>query len=119
MQPQFASTGLVLGNLIIDAAGAGVVVDGRPAGLAACELALLQRLCAEPDRIIDYDNLCEAVWSSRGPRERRRLSVVVCRLRAKLSGAWPIAWKRSAAAATASSPPAHCAPNLRAPSGAP
>ena len=89
VQSQFASAELVFGNVVIDPVGPGVLVDGRAVELASYELTLLQRLCQEPDRIVDYDSLCEAIWSSRGPKERRRLSVAVCRLRAKLAGAWP------------------------------
>jgi DNA-binding response OmpR family regulator len=88
-QTQTASSAFVFGNVVIDPVGSGVMVDGRTAELASYEFVLLQRLCQEPDRIIDYDSLCEAVWSSRGTKERRRLSVAVCRLRAKLAGAWP------------------------------
>jgi DNA-binding response OmpR family regulator len=88
VQSQFAAE-LVFGNVVIDFAGLGVVVDGRAAELASYEFVLLRRLCDELDRIVDYDSLCEAVWAARGPKERRRLSVAICRLRAKLAGAWP------------------------------
>jgi DNA-binding response OmpR family regulator len=89
VQSQTAPAELVFGNVVIDPATFGVAVNGKPAELAFYEFALLHRLCQEPDRIVDYDKLCDAVWSSRGPKERRRLSVAVCRLRAKLAGAWP------------------------------
>jgi DNA-binding response OmpR family regulator len=50
------------------------------------EFELMRRFCEEPDRIIDYDSLCNAAWRATGPLFKRRLAVAVCRIRAKLGG---------------------------------
>ena len=77
---------MVLGDLVINLSTYGVSVDGQPVELTYYEFELIRRLGQEPDKIIDYDTLCHAVWSSTGRREKRRLTVAVCRIRAKLTG---------------------------------
>jgi DNA-binding response OmpR family regulator len=80
---------LIFGNIVINPSTYKVLVDSQPVELTFCEFELLHRFCLEPDRIIDYDSLCQTLWDSRGPKERRRLSVAVCRLRAKLTSSEP------------------------------
>ena len=80
---------LVFGNVLVNPNTYKILVDGTAVELTFYEFELLYRLCLEPDRIISYDSLCQAVWSSRGRQERRRLSVTVCRLRAKLALSHP------------------------------
>ena len=77
---------LVLGDLVINLSTYGVSVDDQAVDLTYYEFELVRRLGQEPDKIIDYDTLCQAVWSSTGRREKRRLTVAVCRVRAKLAG---------------------------------
>jgi len=77
---------LVLGDLVINLSTYGVSVNQRTVDLTYYEFELIRRLAEEPDKIIDYDTLCQAVWSSSGRREKRRLTVAVCRIRAKLAG---------------------------------
>jgi len=77
---------LVLGDLVINLSNYGVSVNDKEVGLTYYEFELIRRLGEEPDKIIDYDTLCEAVWSSTGRNEKRRLTVAICRIRAKLSG---------------------------------
>jgi len=80
---------LVLGNVRVNLRTFGVMVRDRAVNLTFHEFELLRLLCGEVDRIINYDSLCQALWSSMGQRERRRLSVAICRLRAKLEASWP------------------------------
>jgi DNA-binding response OmpR family regulator len=80
---------LIFGNILINPSAYKVLVDGLQVELTFCEFELLHRFCQEPDRIIDYDSLCQTLWDSHGPKERRRLSVTVCRLRAKLTSSEP------------------------------
>ena len=79
----------VYGNLSIDERTFGVTVKGRAVYLTFFEFELLKTLCKQVDRIVNYDALCQALWHSEGPRERRRLNVAICRLRTKLSASWP------------------------------
>jgi DNA-binding response OmpR family regulator len=79
----------VFGNMAVNPSTYGVLVSGRPVDLTFYEFELLYRFCQEPDRIIDYDSLCQSLWASQGQKERRRLSVAVCRLRAKLASSHP------------------------------
>jgi DNA-binding response OmpR family regulator len=78
-----------LGNLSIDAEAFEVLVGQRRVDLTYCEFQLLSALAKNRDRTVPYDVLCEALWSSGGPKQRRRLNVTICRLRAKLAGAFP------------------------------
>ena len=80
---------LVFGNIVIDAGTYSVSVDGRPVDLTFYEFELLRQFCYEANRIIDHDVLCDVLWSSKGQKERRRLNVAVCRLRAKLTDSQP------------------------------
>ncbi len=79
----------IFGNLSIDERTFGVTVKGRAVYLTFFEFELLRTLCKQVDRIVNYDALCQALWHSEGPRERRRLNVAICRLRTKLSASWP------------------------------
>ena len=78
-----------LGNLVVNFAAYGVSVDGEAVELARHEFELLQVLCLQAGRIVGFDVLCGTLWGSTGPKERRRLNVVVFRLRAKLAGSSP------------------------------
>ena len=80
---------LVFGNVVVNTNTCSVSVDGVPVELTFNEFELLRHLYREPNRVIDYDSLCESLWSSRGMKERRRLSVAICRLRAKLAHSRP------------------------------
>ena len=80
---------LVLGNVRVNWRTFGVMVRDKAVDLTFYEFELLRLLCREVDRIINYDALCEGLWHSMGQKERRRLSVAVCRLRGKLTASWP------------------------------
>jgi DNA-binding response OmpR family regulator len=80
---------LTFGNVAVNTSTYSVSVDGEPIDLTFNEFELLRLLYREPNRVIDYDTLCESLWSSKGAKERRRLSVAVCRLRAKLARSEP------------------------------
>jgi DNA-binding response OmpR family regulator len=79
----------VYGNVRIDLKTFAVTVKDRAANLTYFEFELLKMLCKQVDRIVNYDALCQALWQSEGPRERRRLNVAICRLRTKMSASWP------------------------------
>jgi two-component system alkaline phosphatase synthesis response regulator PhoP len=80
---------LVFGNVKVNLRTFGVMVRDKAVDLTFYEFELLRLLCREVDRIVNYDALCQALWSSIGQKERRRLSVAICRLRAKLTASWP------------------------------
>jgi DNA-binding response OmpR family regulator len=80
---------LVFGNVKVNLRTFGVMVRDRAVDLTFYEFELLRLLCREVDRIVNYDALCQALWSSIGQKERRRLSVAICRLRSKLTASWP------------------------------
>lgn len=75
---------LVLGNLTMNLGTYSVLVHEDPVELTFYEFEILRRFCQEPNRIIDYETLCTAVWNETGLVFKRRLAVAVCRLRAKL-----------------------------------
>lgn len=79
----------VYGNVRIDMATFAVFVRDKAVDLTFFEFELLKLLCREVDRIVNYDALCQGLWHSIGQRERRRLSVAICRLRSKLAASWP------------------------------
>ena len=80
---------LVFGNLQVDPRTFGVTISDQAVDLTFYEFELLSLLCREVDRIVHYETICQTLWSSFGQLERRRLSVMIFRLRAKLSASWP------------------------------
>jgi DNA-binding response OmpR family regulator len=86
---QISDADLVFGNVRVNLNTFGVLVKDTAVNLTFFEFELLHLLCREVDRIIHYDELCHALWQSIGRKERRRLSVAICRLRVKLEASWP------------------------------
>jgi DNA-binding response OmpR family regulator len=80
---------LVFGNVRVNLGTYGVMVRDKVVDLTYYEFELLRLLCRQVDRIVNYDALCQALWTSIGQKERRRLSVTICRLRTKLESSWP------------------------------
>jgi DNA-binding response OmpR family regulator len=80
---------LSAGNVRVDIGRFQAFVDDRPVPLTYQEFELLRLLVGQPNRIIHYDELIEGLWQGTGVGSRRRLGVVVCRLRAKLSASRP------------------------------
>ncbi len=80
---------MVRGNVRVNLRTFSVMVKDKAVKLTFFEFELLSLLCHEVDRIVNYDALCQALWNSIGQKERRRLSVAICRLRAKLTASWP------------------------------
>lgn len=80
---------LQLGNLNIDFATYKVTVDTVNANLTFQEFELLRHLADLRDRVVSFDVLSEQLWGSTGPKETRRLNVLVFRLRSKLSNSQP------------------------------
>jgi DNA-binding response OmpR family regulator len=83
------ATTISLGNLEIDHRVFGVRIAMRPVELSFFEFELMRVLSEQPDRILPYDALTNALWSATGRNETRRLQVLVHRLRAKLKGSQP------------------------------
>ena len=77
------------GSIRLDLRGYRAFVNEKPVALSFQEFELLRLLASNPDRIISYDELVRALWGEVAAGSRRRLSVVICRLRAKLAGARP------------------------------
>lgn len=88
-QVESPPTEMVFGNVRINMATFAVFVRDKAVDLTFYEFELLKLLCREVDRIVNYDALCQGLWHSIGQRERRRLSVAICRLRSKLDASWP------------------------------
>jgi DNA-binding response OmpR family regulator len=78
-----------LGNLEIDGRLFGVRIARRPVELSYYEYELIRVLSEQPDRVLSYVLLTNALWSATGRNETRRLQVLVHRLRAKLTGSQP------------------------------
>lgn len=85
----FGGDAMSAGNIRLDVEGFRAFVGGTAVTLSFQEFELLRMLASKPDRIIAYDELVRGLWGDAGAGARRRLSVVVCRLRAKLAGARP------------------------------
>jgi DNA-binding response OmpR family regulator len=80
---------LQLGNVTVDLATFKVSVGPRPANLTYQEFELLRYLADFRDRVVSFDVLSGLLWGSTGPKETRRLNVLVCRLRSKLRNSFP------------------------------
>jgi DNA-binding response OmpR family regulator len=79
----------VYGNVRVDLRTFAVTIKDTAVYLTFFEFELLRALCRQVDRIVNYDALCQTLWQSEGPRERRRLNVAICRLRTKLAASRP------------------------------
>jgi DNA-binding response OmpR family regulator len=80
-----ASTEIVLGDLRIELESMTVSVAGQPVRLTLQEFDLLVLLAREADRPVSQDWLAQAIWRETTPRRKRQISVLVARLRSKLS----------------------------------
>ena len=80
---------LTVGNIVVDFDGFRVSVEGVLIDLTLQEFELLRMFVSQPDSIILYDELALALWGSTGDRNRLRLGVLLCRLRAKLAASHP------------------------------
>jgi DNA-binding response OmpR family regulator len=80
---------LILGNVSVDLATYKVRVGVRPARLTYQEFELLRYLADFRDRVVSFDVLSGLLWGTTGPKETRRLNVLVCRLRSKLRDSNP------------------------------
>ena len=80
---------LQAGNLVLNFATYGVTLNGVAIALTYQEFELLKLLVEQAGRIVSNELLTKAFWDESGRKEVRRLSVLVCRLRAKTAGSWP------------------------------
>jgi DNA-binding response OmpR family regulator len=80
---------LTLGNVNVDFATFKVTVGLKPVNLSYQEFELLRYLADSRDRVVSFDALSSLLWGSAGPKETRRLNVLVWRLRSKLRNSFP------------------------------
>ena len=80
---------ITLGNLTLNLSNFRLTMDGRPVALTYHELELLRLLFDQPDRVITYQALCEALWGESNHAAIRHLNVLVHRLRVKLPRTYP------------------------------
>lgn len=80
---------LTAGNLRVDVERYQAFVGEAPVTLTYQEFELLSILVKGRDRIMSFDDLIGQIWHESSEGTRRRLGVVICRLRAKISGTWP------------------------------
>ena len=78
-----------LGNLTIDLDTYRVSVDGADILLSPNEFDALRVFFASPNRVLPYKALTEAIWKAQGPREVRKLKVLIYRLRLKIADSFP------------------------------
>ena len=74
----------VLGDLTIDYAGRGVVLDGRPVHLTPTEYRVLAELSTSAGRVLTYERLLGRVWGEKSDGDVRPMRTIVNKLRRKL-----------------------------------
>ena len=87
--PQHEARPLTVGNIVVDFGGFRVMVADALIDLTFQEFELLRMFVNQPDSVILYDDLALALWGFVGDRNRLRLGVLLCRLRAKLAASHP------------------------------
>jgi DNA-binding response OmpR family regulator len=80
---------LSVGNIELDLSTFRVSVGTRPANLSYQEFEMLNYLAGVPDRVASFSALSNFLWGTEGQKENRRLNVLVCRLRSKLTESAP------------------------------
>jgi two-component system OmpR family response regulator len=75
------------GDLRIDTGGRSATVAGRPLSLTMKELAILEYLMHNRDRVLDRNQIAEHVWDYTFSSESNLVDVYIARLRRKLSAA--------------------------------
>ena len=88
-RPQHEAKPLTVGNIVVDFGGFRVMVANALIDLTFQEFELLRMFVSQPDSVILYDELALALWGFVGERNRLRLGVLLCRLRAKLAASHP------------------------------
>jgi DNA-binding response OmpR family regulator len=76
---------IVCGDLRIEMESMMVTLAGQPVRLTLQEFDFLALLAREADRPVSQDRLAQAIWRETTPRRKRHISVLVARLRSKLS----------------------------------
>ncbi len=87
--PHHEAKSLTAGNILVDFDGFRVVVASELVDLTFQEFELLRIFISQPDTVIPYDDLEGALWGAVSERNRLRLGVLLCRLRAKLAASHP------------------------------
>jgi DNA-binding response OmpR family regulator len=77
---------LAHGDISIDRDAMTASLGGCPLGLTLQQYAVLLQLVLEEGRPVSQARLAHALWGSLPPRFSRHISVVIARLRPKLSG---------------------------------
>ena len=77
------------GNLVQDLETFETRIDGRRICMTRQEFEILTLLVERKDTIVNQDTLCRAIWASAGPKEAKRLAVIISRLREELADSYP------------------------------
>jgi DNA-binding response OmpR family regulator len=80
---------IVLGNLKVDVEGFRAEVDDEPVTLTTQEFELLAALARRAGRLVTQEALAVALWPEPKVGYGRHIGVVMSRIRAKLSAAYP------------------------------
>jgi DNA-binding response OmpR family regulator len=84
---ELRGTQMTAGGLCVDRRLRSVSYQGRDVALSALEFALLARLMAEPERVLDKRTLLADVWGMPEGVRTRTVDAHACRVRAKLAAA--------------------------------
>ena len=64
-------------------------VEGRRVCMTRQEFEILALLVERKNTIVNQDTMCQAIWGNAGPREAKRLAVIISRLREMLADSYP------------------------------
>jgi DNA-binding response OmpR family regulator len=81
------STGIQVGDLLVDPARRTITIRGEPLGLTPTEYRLLSALASHAGEVLPRNELAEIVWGHQMLGASRTIDVHVTRLRAKLASA--------------------------------
>ncbi|MCD7059130.1 response regulator transcription factor [Pelagibacterium xiamenense] len=82
-----ATTTLSAGNVVLDPRSRAVTLDGRPVELTRREIALLEILIGQPDRVFSKSDLLDQLYGFENEAGPNAIELYIGRLRKKLAGA--------------------------------
>src|SRR5687767_12170706 len=80
---------MIAGNLQQDLETLEAHVEGRRLCMTRQEFEILALLVERKNTIVNQDTMCRAIWGNAGPREAKRLAVIISRLREILADSYP------------------------------
>ena len=80
---------IVLGNLELDRDRFEARIDGRLVGVTYTQFQLLYQLAAQADRVVERDDLLQAIWGTASAEEARKLRIHISRLRKRIAESRP------------------------------